>query len=151
MKVKVKKLHPNAVIPVYAKESDAGLDLTAVSHEYDHDGNLVYYTGLAIEIPEGYAGLLFPRSSVAKKELLLSNSVGVVDSGYRGEVMLKFKPAARFTFNLGTGEPYEFQAYEDGDRVGQLVIIPIPYVTLVEADELSTSERGEGGYGSSGK
>ena len=91
MKVKIKKIHKNAVIPTYAKDGDAGMDLTATSKSYDKHGNVVYGTGLAFEIPKGFVGLLFPRSSNAKKDLLLSNSVGVLDSGYRGEVMFKFK------------------------------------------------------------
>ncbi len=91
MKVKIKKLHKNAIIPQYAKSGDAGMDLVATSKSYDKHGNVVYGTGLAFEIPKGFVGLLFPRSSNAKKDLLLSNSVGVLDSGYRGEVMFKFK------------------------------------------------------------
>lgn len=80
MKVKIKKLSPNAVIPQYAKQGDAGLDLTATSKEYDEHGNVVYGTSLAIEIPPGYVGLLFPRSSNAKYDLLNTNAVGVIDS-----------------------------------------------------------------------
>src|SRR5690606_9748638 len=91
MKVKIKKLHKDAVIPSYAKAGDAGLDLTAVSEEWNEDNSIVTYgTGLSIEIPEGYVGLLFPRSSIYKTKLNLSKSVGVIDSGYRGEIMLKF-------------------------------------------------------------
>src|SRR5690606_10497369 len=95
MKVKIKRLHPQAVIPSYAKPGDAGMDLTATSKSYDENGNVVYGTGLAFEIPEGYVGLLFPRSSNSKTDLILSNSVGVLDSGYRGEVMFKFKSSIR--------------------------------------------------------
>jgi dUTP pyrophosphatase len=81
MQVKVKKMHAEAVIPSYAKSGDAGLDLTAVSEEWNEDNSMVTYgTGLSIEIPEGYVGLLFPRSSVCKTSLNLSNSVGVIDS-----------------------------------------------------------------------
>ena len=94
MQVKVKKLSENAVVPMYGKPGDAGQDLVCVSRHFDADGNAVYGTGLAFEIPEGYVGLIFPRSSNAKKDLMLTNSVGVVDSGYRGEVMFKFKPVA---------------------------------------------------------
>lgn len=82
MKVKIKKLHPDAVIPVYAKAGDAGLDLTAISESWNEDDSMVTYdTGLAVEIPEGHVGLLFPRSSVSKTRLNLANSVGVIDSG----------------------------------------------------------------------
>ena len=140
MQVKVKKLHPEAIIPKYAKQGDAGLDLTAVSEEWNEDNSMVTYgTGLSIEIPEGYVGLLFPRSSVCKTSLNLSNSVGVIDSGYRGEIMLKYR------------YPEEGLVYDLGDRVGQLIILPYPQIELIEAEELSSTERGEGGYGSSGK
>lgn len=167
MKVKVKKLAENAVIPRYAKEGDAGLDLVATSRATDKDGNIVYGTGLAFEIPKGYVGLLFPRSSNAKTNMLLSNSVGVIDSGYRGEVTFKFKAlhnrmknyfslwwhkyvlkneSQRVDFGIFLQNPYEV-----GDRVGQLVIIKHPYIELVESEELSETERGTGGYGSTGK
>jgi len=138
MQVKIKKLHPQAVIPKYAKPGDAGLDLTATSCCREGD-NLVYGTGLAIEIPQGFVGLLFPRSSLTNYTLLLGNHVGVVDSGYRGEVMFKFK---EMTY------PDSYKAYNVGDRIGQLLIIPYPKVELVEVKELSSSERGTGGYGS---
>ena len=140
MKVKIKRLHPEAVIPSYAKHGDAGLDLTAVSRSYDDDNNYSYGTGLAFEIPEGYVGLLFPRSSNSKKSLLLSNSVGVIDSGYRGEVSMKFKET---TFPYG-GE------YRVGDRIGQLIIMPYPQIEFEEVEELSVTERNTGGYGSTG-
>ena len=90
MKVKIKKLHEDAVIPSYAKHGDAGVDLYSVRVDKDKKQNDVHYTGLAIEIPEGYVGLLFPRSSISKTSCFLRNAVGVIDSGYRGEIMLKF-------------------------------------------------------------
>ena len=139
MKVKIKKLHPNAVIPSYAKDGDAGMDLTAVSIAYDKNGNVVYGTGLAFEIPDGYVGLLFPRSSNTKKDLVLMNSVGVLDSGYRGEVTFKFRPLKKPSIG-----------YEKGDRIGQIIIMPYPYIEFEEADELSKTERGANGYGSTG-
>lgn len=163
MKIKIKKLHSDAVVPSYAKPGDAGMDLTAVSKVYDKDGNVSYGTGLAFEIPEGYVGLLFPRSSNSKKDLLLSNSVGVLDSGYRGEVSFKFKPAAFFGGNLETvgidSETYEetflsptdLTEYSVGERIGQIIILPYPQITFQEVEELSTTERGEGGFGSTGK
>lgn len=140
MKIKIKKLHENAVIPTYAKHGDAGMDLTATSKSYDENNNVVYGTGLAVEIPEGYVGLVFPRSSICKKDLFLTNSVGVIDSGYRGEIMTKFK----HTDNL----PVEYRV---GERIAQLIILPHPYIEFELADELSKSERGTGGYGSSGR
>jgi len=143
LEVKVKKYDVNAVVPTYAKEGDAGMDLTAVSKTVDEDGNTVYGTGLGFEIPYGYAGFLFPRSSNTKKNLLLGNSVGVVDSGYRGEVFLKFKPSGSSSL--------EFKEYEVGDRVAQIIIMPVPKVSFTLTDELSDSERGDTGFGSSGK
>lgn len=140
MKIKIKRLHPNSVIPTYAKHGDAGMDLTATSKSYDENNNVVYGTGLAVEIPEGYVGLVFPRSSICKKDLFLTNSVGVIDSGYRGEIMAKFK----HTDNL----PVEYRV---GERIAQLIIIPHPHIEFVLANELSESERGSGGYGSSGR
>jgi dUTP pyrophosphatase len=142
MQVRVKKLHDDAVIPAYGKPGDAGLDLTATSIAKDSFGNVVYGTGLAIEIPIGYVGLIFPRSSNSKTDLYLTNHVGVVDSGYRGEIMFKFR-----------ANPSLINAviYQVGDRVGQLIIIPYPQIELTESAELSDSERGDGGFGSTGK
>lgn len=149
MKVKIKKLHPDAVVPRYAKPGDAGLDLTAVSRTFDSDGNLVYGTGLAFEIPEGYVGLVFPRSSLSKVDLALTNCVGVIDSGYRGEVMAKFKPA--FRFEIGEGFVHRHYPYEIGERIAQMIIMPYPRVEFEETAELSDTERGDAGYGSTGK
>ena len=147
MQVKIKKLVKEAVIPRYAKPGDAGMDLTAVSMTFDDDGCAVYGTGLAFEIPKGYVGLVFPRSSNAKKDMLLSNSVGVIDSGYRGEVMLKFKPSMLFFNEQPTRAYSAHHWWEIGDRIGQIIIIPYPQIEFVEADELSETERGTGGYG----
>ena len=139
MKVKVKKLVGNAVIPAYAKRGDAGLDLTATSIE-ENGTTITYGCGLAFEIPQGYVGLVFPRSSNADKDLLLTNSVGVIDSGYRGEVTAVFRKTKSC-----------WRKYEVGERFAQLVIIPYPQIELEEAEELSETERGTGGYGSTGK
>ena len=139
MKVKIKKLHPDAVIPKYAKLGDAGMDLVAISEEWNDTNTMVTYdTGLSMEIPEGYVGLLFPRSSIVKTELELANSVGVIDSGYRGPIMFKFR------YNQ------EGMVYDVGDRIGQILILPYPQVEFEEVEELSSSERGEGGFGSTG-
>lgn len=143
MKIKIKKLVENAVIPTYAKSGDAGLDLTATSWNLDDYGNFVYHTGLAIEIPEGYVGLVFPRSSVSKKKLFLTNAVGVIDSGYRGEITAKFKKLD------SKNEKSSF--YEVGERIAQLIILPYPQIEFEEVKELTKTERGTGGYGSSGK
>lgn len=167
MKVCVKKLHKDAKIPTYAKDGDAGLDLTCVSVEQDSDGNLVYHTGLAFAIPKGWVGLLFPRSSNAKKDLILTNSVGVLDSGFRGEVVFKYRPMyhkvsypfwKRIVHIFKKDENEELKVdifptriYEEGDRIGQIVIVKHPYITFIERDELTETERDEGGFGSSGK
>ena len=137
MKVKIKKLHEEAVIPKYAKDGDAGMDLTAIDVAAD-EGTITYKTGLAIEIPRWHVGLLFPRSSVYKTGQSLTNCVGVIDSGYRGEIMLKF-----------TLSPYQ-REYQIGDRVGQLIIITYPNIEFEVVEKLGLTERGDGGYGSTG-
>ena len=139
MEVKIKKLNENAVIPQYAHPTDAGLDLVAVSKSKDNDDNFVYGTGLAFEIPEGYVGLVVPRSSVAARCMTMANCVGVIDSGYIGEVTAKFRPHL-------FAKPYD-----KGDRVAQMIIMPYPHIDFVEVDELSESDMGDGGYGSTGK
>ena len=137
MNVKIKKLHPDAVIPKYSTVGDAGLDLTAISEEWNEDNSIVTYdTGLAIEIPKGHVGLIFPRSSIYKTSLDLTNAVGVIDSSYRGSIMLKFRCVE------------EGMVYDVGDRVGQLIILPYPQIEFEEVDELSETDRGEGGFGS---
>lgn len=142
MIVKFKKLHPAAVLPSYAKPGDAGLDLT--SRWVRNDVGLkksTHGTNIAVEIPEGYVGLVYPRSSVHLIGCRLANSVGVIDSGYRGEIVLVFDIQDDDTWLV----------YAPGDRIAQLVIVPIPTITVVEAEELSESERGTGSFGSSGK
>lgn len=137
--VNIKKLNPNAVIPKYAKEGDACMDLVAAEKWTDDFGNTCYNTGLALEIPNGFVGLLYPRSSISKTDMTLRNCVGVVDSGYRGPIILKFRENDDSLFN-----------YKIGDRVGQIMIMPYPEVQFVEVDELSDSDRGSGGFGSTG-
>lgn len=151
MKVNVKKLDSNAVLPTYARHGDAGMDLTATSKSYDEHGNVCYGTSLAFEIPTGFVGLLFPRSSNTKKDLILGNSVGVIDSGYRGEVVLKFKPVGNVFKDDGSAvdlHPITIDSYEIGDRIGQIIIMPYPQVEFNLVDELSSSDRGVGGFGS---
>ena len=145
MIVRVRKLHPEAVIPTYSKPGDAGMDLTAVEIESDEYGNYCYNTGLSLEIPDGHVGLLFPRSSNTKKALTLGNSVGVVDSGYRGPIILKYKPLA-YAESMKPEDPYAI-----GDRIGQIIIIPYRNIHFLEVEELNASERGIGGFGSTGK
>jgi dUTP pyrophosphatase len=141
MKVLFKKLHPEAQKPKFGKPGDAGADLTATSLDTSRPGQIVYGTGLAVEIPEGMVGLVFPRSSVRSTTLSMSNSVGVIDSGYRGEIMVTFN------MNNTNGAIY----YSVGDRIAQLVIMPVPLVQYTEVDELSETNRGTGGHGSTGK
>jgi len=154
MEVKIKKLKPNAVIPKYAKAGDAGMDLVATSVISDTPEQITYGMGIALEIPEGFVGLIFPRSSVRKTGLDLSNSVGVVDSGYRGELQATFNKVFggdRFYDETKNTEDTSNNFYKIGDRVAQIMIIPYPPIEFVEADELSNTERGEGGFGSTGK
>lgn len=178
MKVKIKKLNEKAVIPTYAHVTDAGLDLTAVSVKRDSAKDVyIYGTGLAIEIPKGYVGLLFPRSSNRNTEAYMTNHVGVIDAGYRGEVMVCYKTRTARTIcdNLSDviTDFYETQPsdeerditqfvedmlkdgrnalkapYAVGDRIAQLIIIPYPCIEFEEVDELSDSDRGTNGHGS---
>ena len=143
MELKIKRLDEAAVLPIRANNTDAGIDLTVtrITQELNECGQLilVYHTDLAVEIPEGHVGLLFPRSSIANKSLLLCNAVGVVDAGYRGEIMGKMRSTTDVVPAI----------YKPGERFAQLVIIPIASITISEVAELSQSERGEGGFGSS--
>ena len=141
MQVKIKKLNENAVIPKYAKDSDAGLDLVATSIVNQTYDQITYGTGLAMEIPKGFVGLVFPRSSIRNTDLSLSNSVGVIDSGYRGELQA--------TFNKK--DPSVNKIYDISDRIAQIIILPYPPIEFIESDELSDSDRGIGGFGSTGK
>ena len=141
MRIKIKKLDKDAIIPKYAHYGDAAVDLVATYRSWDEDARVACYgTGLAIEIPHGYVGLIFPRSSVSNTSLRLANSVGVIDSGYRGEIMLKYDPKDNSDY-----------IYEPGDRIGQLMILPLPSIQFFEVEELSTSVRDIGGFGSSGR
>jgi len=149
MKVRVKKINEKAVIPTYSKAGDAGLDIVAVDKKEEavfNNGqithrNVVYSTGLIIEIPKGYVGLIFPRSSISKYDMRLTNSVGVIDSNYRGEVKIKMRYDSRHGLN----------GYEIGNKIAQLVIVKIPNIEIEEAEELTETERGNKGFGSSGK
>ena len=146
--VKIMKLVEEAVIPQYSLEGDAGLDLTATFRSYDEYGNIIYHTGIAIEIPKGYVGLLFPRSSISKKQQFLTNGVGVIDSNYRGEIMLKLKPTVQAHNKV---DSLFNEIYEIGDKVGQLIIIPYPLINFILSDELSDTVRGINGFGSTDK
>ena len=147
MIIRFKKLHPDAVAPMRGSEQAAGYDLTAIDYWWDDEHKvMVYHTGIAVEIPHGYAGFVYPRSSIYKKSLAQTNSVGVIDADYRGEILVKF--AIRFRRSADKDLPL---LYEVGERIAQLVIMPVESpVTYFEAQELSQTERGEGGYGSTG-
>jgi len=142
MEVKIKRLDEKAVMPTYATNGSAGLDLTAVrigvEHSQDGVPVIVYDTQIAVEIPEGHVGLIFQRSSISKYSISMTNAVGVIDSDYRGPILLKYKVTTNSTPVI----------YTEGERVGQLVIVPIPRIELIESSELTETERGEGGYGS---
>lgn len=142
MKVKIKKINPEAIIPKYAHESDACFDLVAIDEKIVDEGvygYIEYDFGLAFEIPEGYVGLIFPRSSISNTGAILSNSVGIIDSNFRGSVTARFK-------QINGANKYNIK-----DRVAQMMIIPIPKIELVEVEDLSESDRGSMGYGSTGK
>jgi dUTP pyrophosphatase len=138
MQVRIKKLSPEAIIPTYAKDGDAGMDLVITDIKGENKYDITYGFGISMEIPEGFMGLVFPRSSIRKTDLVLSNSVGVIDSGYRGEIQVTFKKSG-------------LNKYEIGDRGAQIIIIPHPPIEFKEVDELTNTERGEGGFGSTGK
>ena len=138
VKLKFKKIFSAAKLPSYTKKGDAGMDLTAISLKKEFN-YWEYGTGLAAEIPDGYVGLLFPRSSISNKDQFLRNSVGVIDSGYRGEIKLRMS----IPFFLS-------DHYDIGDRVGQLVVIKLPSIEIEEVEELGESDRSDGGFGSTG-
>ena len=143
IQLKIKKLLPEAKLPAYGSANDAGADLYALSEHAVRIGaneTAIVHTGLVAEIPEGYVGLIFARSGLAtKKGLAPANKVGVIDSDYRGEIRVALHNHSKYMQSI---EPYE--------RVAQLVIMPYVYAELIETDELSDTERGEGGFGSTG-
>tara|TARA_R110001592_G_scaffold321636_1_gene600230 strand:- start:12726 stop:13154 length:429 start_codon:yes stop_codon:yes gene_type:complete len=138
IKLKFKKLNERAKTPTFAKPGDAGMDLIATTTV--STGNFIEYgTDLATEIPEGHVGYIFPRSSISKTDHYLRNSVGVIDSGYRGEIKIRMSIPT-----LGTKQ------YKNGDKIAQLIIMKLPRVDIEEVEELSKTDRGEGGFGSTG-
>lgn len=142
MKVPFKRLDDGAVLPTYAHPGDAALDLSANADvEVGPGERAMVPIGLAVAIPEGHAGLVLPRSGLASKQgLTLANAPGLIDSGYRGEVTCA-------VVNLDRSRSVSIRK---GDRIAQLLIVPVPAVAPEWADELPTSERGEGGFGSTG-
>lgn len=172
MKIKVKRLRENAVLPTYAHPDDAGIDLFASTKE--RKGSCISYgTGIAVEIPNGYVGLVFPRSSVYKTNLIMENCVGVIDPNYRGEISVLFYPIFYNLYPAGLKNLWKYflkclhfrrercpnynlsvicgDSYNVGERIGQLVIIKKNKIEWNEVEELSDTDRGEGGLGSTGK
>ena len=151
--MKIKKLHTNAMVPTYAHESDACFDLVAATVDGNsHIGKTVYEgaplmcgTGLAFEVPEGFAMLVFSRSGHGIKHgVRLSNCVGVIDSGYTGEVMVKLTCDVP---DYDDAPPYKVNV---GDRIAQAMLVAVPRVTFEVVEQLGLSERGTGGFGSTG-
>lgn len=145
MKLNFKKLNENAVMPTYGSEFAAGADLYACTNGetvvIESGETKLIKTGLAMEIPEGYAGLIYARSGIANKRgLAPSNKVGVIDSDYRGEIMVSLHNHSN-----------ETQSIADGERIAQMVITPFLKVEYNEVEEISETVRGEGGFGSTGK
>lgn len=158
--IKFKKLVPEAVIPSYAYDGDVGMDMTAISVEYDQQKDLyIYHTGLACESEKWYGIFLFPRSSNCKTDAYLTNHTGIVDSFlYRGEIQFRYKNRDRYrksflewlTGKVNVERALKKAPYKIGDRVGQMVVFPYPKVTILEFNELSDTVRGTGGFGSTG-
>lgn len=143
MEVKI-KLIEGGKMPTRAHESDAGLDCYARKVlVHPHQNQMKIALGFAVEIPEGHVGLLFPRSSICNTSLRVSNCVGVIDAGYRGELSM--------VFDIIDPEKFVLYKYKTGDRVGQLIIMPYPKVELKAVESLGFTDRNTGGYGSSGK
>lgn len=143
MDIKYKKLNDLAKVPTRGSDSAAGYDLYAATEGkfiiYPHSTEMVS-TGLSLELPEGYFGAIFARSGLATKQgLRPANCVGVVDSDYRGEIKVALHNDTDFV-----------QTFEEGDRVAQLVLLPYIEMTFLEAEELTETERGEDGFGSTG-
>ncbi len=138
----VKRLDPEVPLPRYAHDGDAGLDLFASEDVRLEPGQrAMVSTGLAVAIPAGHAGYVQPRSGLAAKHGIgLLNSPGLIDSGYRGEIKV-------ILINLDSDSPVEIRK---GDRIAQLVVLAVPQVMVIEASELPNSDRGEGGFGSTG-
>ena len=144
MKVRLKKLDERATVPTYGTEYSAGADLYNLAGEtvtIPAHSTLLIHTGISAEIPEGYCGLIFARSGLASKRgLAPANKVGVVDADYRGEIMVALHNHSDVTATV-----------EGGERVAQIALVPFLKAEFVEADELSSTVRGEGGFGSTGK
>jgi dUTP pyrophosphatase len=144
MEIPIRVLHPDATLPVYAHDGDAGCDLVAVESLVlaPGGGRAMVPTGFAVAIPEGHGGFVLPRSGLAAKHgVTCINAPGLIDAGYRGEVIVAL-------VNLDPTHEYEVKK---GDRIAQLVVMPVPSATFVTVGELPLATRGEGGFGSSGR
>jgi dUTP pyrophosphatase len=153
MKLRLLKLHPDAIVPTYAHGPDACFDLTATTVDgktrlganLSHGSPVVCGTGLAFEVPEGWAMLIFSRSGHGfKSNTRLANCVGVIDSGYTGEVMVKLTMDDEFV------DPELDLLIKPGDRIAQAMLVQVPRVEFVVAEQLGLTERGSGGFGSTG-
>lgn len=187
--VRFKKLHEKAVIPAYAHEYSAGMDMTAIGIDYDPDNDVyVYHTGIACETDPGILAFLMPRSSNYKTEVYLANGIGLIDTAeYRGEIKFMYKPRTSIYQQVADLANSQFamapwykkltkkkrqelwadmyvkarqsvllfimegKPYDLNDKIGQIVFMSYPKITATEVDELSESERGTGGFGSTGK
>ena len=142
--VRIKKLNPQAVIPSYGTEFSAGADLYAcleATVTIEPGDTFLVHTGISMEIPEGFAGLIYARSGLAtKKGLAPANKVGVVDADYRGEIMVALHNHSKAAVSI-----------ENGERIAQMVITPFLTADFIEAESLDETERGAGGFGSTGK
>ena len=161
LNLKFKKLTENAVVPQKAHDSDAAFDIIATSMTVE-DHYIEYGTGLVFETPMDHAMLIYPRSSISKKDLALCNSVGVVDPGYRGELKVRFRvinnnitevSGAIYNHLGGSNLPssYPLSVYKVGDKIAQMVVVPLPRLSFTEVENLDDTDRGQGGFGSSGE
>lgn len=140
--LQVKRLYDDSKLPTRATPDSAGLDMYAHSETPYGSCMVEYGTGIAVEIPDGYTGFLFPRSSISGTSMRLSNSVGVCDRDFKGEIKFRFDDT-----NLPDSGP----SYRVGDRIGQLILLATPRFEVVEVQELSETVRGASGFGSSGR
>lgn len=142
MNISIQKLHPDAILPQYGSADAAGADLCSIEEITIAPGETkLVHTGLAMAIPQGFGGFIFARSGLAtKRGLAPANKVGVVDADYRGEVMVAL-------YNQGSTE----QTILKGERIAQMVFLPCPQATLELCDSLEETERGNGGFGSTGR
>lgn len=149
--LKFKKTHENAITPIKANETDMCYDLFAVEDGKLSEMFIEYDTGIAFDIPEGYDIQVFPRSSISKYDLVLANSTGIIDNGYRDSIKCRFKIVIHNSQGLrDMFENEEPKLYKKGDRIAQFTLVKKVNYKLEEVDSLSESERGLGGFGSSG-